>query len=110
MKWINLEIVTALPELIWKQQTNKSYTRNYSHKIAGKQISDMPKLKFGSAYYTGVFCLLLLACTSSCTRKPLTTAIAQDSAHSIQRMLVFPFVNESEEKHLADNTGFNIYT
>ncbi len=79
----------------------------------------MLTLKLGSAYCTVAFCILLLVCTSSCSRKPLTIAIVQDSAHSIQQMLVFPFVNESEEKHLGImatqicrsqfyNRGFNV--
>ena len=58
-------------------------------------------LKPGSGYYPVIFSILLLIGTSSCAGKPLTTVIAQDSAHSIQRLLVLPFGNESDKKQLG---------
>jgi hypothetical protein len=56
---------------------------------------------------------------SSCTKKPLTTTIASNSAHKIQQLLVLPFTNNSDERQLGIiatricqtscyNRGFNL--
>ena len=44
--------------------------------------------------------IVLFVCFGGCSHKPLTTAISRDSAHTIKRVLVLPFMNDSDEQQL----------
>lgn len=44
------------------------------------------------------FCLLTFVALSGCAEKPVTTVIKHQSALNIQRLLILPFVNESDEE------------
>jgi len=47
--------------------------------------------------YTVAICILTLASIGGCSKTLLTTVITQNSTQNIHRILVIPFINESDE-------------
>ena len=73
----------------------------------------------GSKCYAVVLIILLLVWVSGCSTKPLTTAISHDYTYTAGRVLVLPFINDSDEKQagilatricqsLCYNHGFHV--
>jgi len=59
------------------------------------------KLNWKLAGKIALLCFLSLVCGCGRGSRPLTTVVPQDSTHAVQRILVLPFENESDEEQLG---------